>query len=64
MSARASTQCVIRDTSRHSPQQDYFMIEGAPQCLVADQGMKKEIILQGLGRGHCRQPLARAAITT
>ena len=46
------TQCVIRDTARHSPQQDYFMIEGAPQCMVPDQGMKKEIILQGLGWGH------------
>jgi DNA-binding transcriptional LysR family regulator len=46
------TQCVMRDTARHSPQRDYFMIEGAPQCMVADQGMKKEIILQGLGWGH------------
>jgi DNA-binding transcriptional LysR family regulator len=49
---RAFTQCVMRDTARHSPRQDYFMIEGAPQCMVADQGMKKEIILQGLGWGH------------
>lgn len=49
---RGFTQCVIRDTSRHSPQQDYFMIQGTPQCLVHDQGMKKEIILQGLGWGH------------
>ncbi|WP_158813069.1 LysR family transcriptional regulator [Methylocapsa sp. S129] len=49
---RAFTQCVMRDTARHSSQQDYFMIEGAPQCMVADQGMKKEIILQGLGWGH------------
>ncbi len=48
----AFTQCVMRDTARHSPRQDYFLIEGAPQCLVADQGMKKEIILQGLGWGH------------
>ncbi|MGV1791986.1 LysR family transcriptional regulator [Rhizobium sp. A37_96] len=46
------TQCVMRDTARHSVQRDYFMIEGAPQCMVADQGMKKEIILQGLGWGH------------
>src|SRR5450830_1128691 len=53
------TQCVIRDTVRHSPQQDYFMIEGAPQCLVADQGMKKEIILQGLGWGHLPHFLIR-----
>jgi DNA-binding transcriptional LysR family regulator len=49
---QAFTQCVMRDTARHSPQQDYFMIEGAPQCMVADQGMKKEIIMQGLGWGH------------
>ena len=49
---RAFTQCVMRDTARHSPQQDYFVIEGAPQCLVADQAMKKEIILQGLAWGH------------
>ena len=49
---RGFTQCVMRDTARHSPQQDFFMIEGAPQCMVADQGMKKEIILQGLGWGH------------
>ncbi|MCK1323535.1 LysR family transcriptional regulator [Bradyrhizobium sp. 156] len=49
---QALTQCVMRDTAHHSPQRDYFMIEGAPQCLVADQGMKKEIILQGLGWGH------------
>lgn len=49
---RGFTQCVMRDTARHSPQQDYFIVEGAPQCTVADQSMKKEIILQGLGWGH------------
>ena len=46
------TQCVMRDTARHSPKKDYFVIEGALRCMVADQGMKKEIILQGLGWGH------------
>ena len=46
------TQCVMRDTARHSPKPDYLVIEGAPRCMVADQGMKKEIILQGLGWGH------------
>lgn len=49
---QALTQCVMRDSARHSPQQNYSLLEGAPQCLVADQGMKKEIILQGLGWGH------------
>lgn len=49
---REYTQCVMRDTARHSPPRDYFVIEGAPQCTVSDQLMKKEIILQNLGWGH------------
>lgn len=49
---RELTQCVMRDTARHSPRRDYFTIEGAHQCTVADQSMKKEVILQGLGWGH------------
>ncbi|MER8843621.1 MULTISPECIES: LysR family transcriptional regulator [Mesorhizobium] len=49
---QAFTQCVMRDTATHSPRQDYFVVEEAPQCLVPDQAMKKEIILQGLGWGH------------
>lgn len=49
---RDLTQCVMRDTARHSPAKDYFVIEGAPQCTVADQSMKREIVLHGLGWGH------------
>ena len=49
---REFTQCVIRDTARHSAPSNYFMIEGAHQCTVADQLTKKEIILQGMGWGH------------
>ncbi|KQV53985.1 MULTISPECIES: LysR family transcriptional regulator [unclassified Duganella] len=49
---RGYTQCVIRDTARHTPGKDYFMVEGAHQCSVPDQQMKKEIILQGLAWGH------------
>ncbi len=49
---RDYTQCVMRDTARHTPARDYFMIEGARRCTVADPLMKKEIILQGLGWGH------------
>jgi DNA-binding transcriptional LysR family regulator len=49
---REFTQCVIRDTARHSAPSNYFMIEGAHQCTVADQVTKKEIILQGMGWGH------------
>jgi DNA-binding transcriptional LysR family regulator len=49
---RDHTQCVMRDTARHTPARNYFMIEGAHQCTVADQQMKKEVILQGMGWGH------------
>ncbi|GLU34762.1 LysR family transcriptional regulator [Trinickia caryophylli] len=49
---RDLTQCVMRDTARHGPSRDYFTIDGAHQCTVADQAMKKEVILQGLGWGH------------
>lgn len=49
---RGYTQCVIRDTARHTQGKDYFMVEGANQCSVPDQQMKKEIILQGLAWGH------------
>ena len=49
---RDYTQCIIRDTARHSAPRDYYLIEGAHQCTVADQLMKKEIILQGMGWGH------------
>jgi DNA-binding transcriptional LysR family regulator len=49
---RDFTQCIIRDTARHSASLSYFVIDGAHQCTVADQLMKKEIILQGMGWGH------------
>jgi DNA-binding transcriptional LysR family regulator len=48
---REYTQCIIRDTARQQGK-SYFTIEGAPQCSVPDQQMKKEIILQGLAWGH------------
>jgi DNA-binding transcriptional LysR family regulator len=43
---------VIRDTARHSPPRDFYLIEGARTWTVSDQLMKKEIILQGMGWGH------------
>ena len=49
---RDYAQCVIRDTARHSPPADYFLIEGARSWTVSDQLMKKELILQGMGWGH------------
>lgn len=45
-------QCIIRDTARHSPARNYFVLEGAQQWTVADQLMKREVILQGMGWGH------------
>jgi DNA-binding transcriptional LysR family regulator len=49
---REFTQCVIRDTARHSAPDSYFIIEGAHQCTVADHLMKKEIILRKMAWGH------------
>lgn len=49
---RASTQAIIRDTARHTPAKDHFMIAGAHQCTVPDHATKKEVILHGLAWGH------------
>ncbi|GFE79273.1 LysR family transcriptional regulator [Steroidobacter agaridevorans] len=49
---REFTQCIIRDTARHSPERSYFVVEGAHQCSVADHQMKKELILHGMAWGH------------
>ncbi|MFR0689465.1 LysR family transcriptional regulator [Enterobacterales bacterium AE_CKDN230030158-1A_HGKHYDSX7] len=49
---RSITQCVMRDSARHSPPVDYFTLDGAPQCTVPDQAMKKELVLHGLAWGH------------
>ena len=46
------TQCVIRDSARRPPDQDHFVLAGAPQCSVPDPLMKKELILHGLAWGH------------
>lgn len=49
---RPFTQCVIRDTARQSAPEEHFLLEGSHQCLVADQAMKKELILHKVGWGH------------
>jgi DNA-binding transcriptional LysR family regulator len=49
---REFTQCIIRDSARQPPPQEHFVIEGAQQCVVPDQSLKREIILQGLAWGH------------
>jgi DNA-binding transcriptional LysR family regulator len=49
---RDHVQCVIRDTARHSPPRDYFLVEGARTWTASDQLMKRELILQGMGWGH------------
>lgn len=49
---RDYAQCVIRDTARHTPPRDYFLIEGARTWTVSDQLMKRELILQSMGWGH------------
>lgn len=49
---RPYMQCVIKDSSRRPSQANYYLIEGARTCSVADQLMKRELILQGLAWGH------------
>jgi DNA-binding transcriptional LysR family regulator len=49
---RDYVQCVIRDTARHAPARDYYLVEGARSWTVSDQLMKRELILQGMGWGH------------
>ena len=49
---RDYVQCVIRDTARHLPPRDYYLIEGARTWTVTDQLMKRELILQRMGWGH------------
>jgi DNA-binding transcriptional LysR family regulator len=49
---RDYVQCVIRDSARHSPPRDYYLLEGARSWTVGDQLMKRELILQGMGWGH------------
>ena len=49
---RPFTQCVIRDTARRPSSEAFFLIDGAHQCTVPDQMMKKELILHRLAWGH------------
>jgi DNA-binding transcriptional LysR family regulator len=49
---RDYVQCVIRDSARHSPPRDYYLVEGARSWTVGDQLMKRELIRQGMGWGH------------
>lgn len=56
---RSYAQCVIRDTARHLNKKDYYIIEGTRRWTVANQLMKKEIILQGMGWGHLPEYLIK-----
>lgn len=49
---RPYLQCVIKDSSRRPSPANYYLIEGARSCGVADQLTKRELILQGLAWGH------------
>lgn len=49
---RNYVQCIIRDTAKQPASHDYYLIDGARRWTVADQLMKRELILQGMGWGH------------
>jgi len=57
---RDHAQCIIRDSARHSPARDYYLVEGARSWTVSDQLMKRELILQGMGWGHMPDVLIAA----
>lgn len=48
---RGLVQCVLRDSAKQKGR-DYHIIEGAHSWTVADQLMKKDLILLGMGWGH------------
>jgi DNA-binding transcriptional LysR family regulator len=54
---RGYVQCIIRDSARHSARANFYIIEGAQSWTVADQLMKKEIIVQGAAWGHLHDVL-------
>jgi DNA-binding transcriptional LysR family regulator len=56
---RDYVQCVIRDSARHTPSRQYFLVEGARTWTVSDQLMKRELILQGMGWGHMPRHLIK-----
>jgi len=49
---REQVQCVLRDSARKAVRRDHFIVEGGRSWTVADQTMKKELILGGLAWGH------------
>lgn len=61
---RGYAQCIIRDSARHTPTRDYFVVEGARSWTVSDQLMKKELIVQGMGWGHMPEFLVADELRT
>jgi DNA-binding transcriptional LysR family regulator len=61
---RDHVQCIIRDTARHSPPRDYYVIDGARSWTVSDQLMKREVIVQGMGWGHLPDYLIKDDLRT
>jgi len=49
---KCATQCIIRDTAKHSEKENYFVLEDAPCMTVGDQHTKKAVILQEMAWGH------------
>ena len=46
------TQCIIRDTARHSEKDNYFILDGSHCITVGDQQTKKAVIVQSMAWGH------------
>jgi DNA-binding transcriptional LysR family regulator len=51
------TQIVVRDTSRHTPTISYGILNGSKQLTISDSGLKKELVIQGIGWGSLPEEL-------
>lgn len=56
---RGEMQCIIRDSSSRPHDANYHLLDGAPNCSVPDQAMKRELIVQGMAWGHMPLHLVR-----
>lgn len=46
------SQCIIRDTARHSDKPDYHVVKGSHNVTVGDQYTKRDVIVQAMAWGY------------
>lgn len=58
------TQIVVRDSSRHSTPFSFGLMEGAKKMVISDNGLKKELILGGIGWGSLPDTIIEKELKT